>query len=154
MSQVPVFWSRTITFAAIAGLIPFAGALILTLFPGAALLDPIVLERATIGYGALILGFLGGVRWGIRMQGGAGSDLTYLVGIAGAIVGFFTLLMPYVLALAVLTVGFGAQGAWDVWGGFRGTVPKPYARLRSTLTWLVCILLIAIIAIKGIQAAL
>ncbi|HUV32327.1 MAG TPA: DUF3429 domain-containing protein [Devosiaceae bacterium] len=150
MSTAPPAFSRIITLAAIAGLAPFVAGLVLTLFPSLDILDPVVFERALLGYGALILSFLGGVRWGIRMQGGAGSDLTYLVGIGGSVLGFLTLLMPYGLGLTVLIVGFGAHGAWDVWGGFRGTVPRPYARLRSMMTWLVCAVLLAILAARAL----
>lgn len=150
MSNVPVFWSRIVTISALLGLAPFAAGLILTISPGFLPFDPVVFERAMLGYGALILGFLGGVRWGIRMQGGAGSDLTFVMGILGAVVGFFTLLMPYSLGLIILTMGFAAQGAWDVWSGFRGGVPQLYAQLRNMMTWLVCLILIAIVVARAL----
>ena len=143
------FWTRIVTIAALLGWVPFLAGLILSIFPALSPLDPVIFERALIGYGALILSFLGGVRWGIRMQGGAGSDLTYVAGIIGSVIGFFTLLMPYGFGLAVLTVGFGAHGAWDVWSGRGGGVPMPYASMRSMMTWLVCLTLIAIL---GVQA--
>jgi len=143
-------WTRIVTLAALAGLAPFVAGLVATVFPALLPIDQIVFERALLGYGALILSFLGGVRWGIRMQGGAGTDLTYLVGIAGSVLGFFTLLMPYVLGIAVLIVAFGAHGAWDVWSGFRGAIPRPYAQLRSMMTWLVCAALLAILAAKAL----
>lgn len=145
MSTAPRFLSRIVTLAALIGLVPFVVALAITIFPDISPLPEIIFERATIGYGALILSFLGGVRWGIRLQGGAGSDLTFVTGIAGSVIGFITLLLPYSLGLAILVVGFAGQGAWDVWAGHIGWVPQLYARLRSLMTWLVCIVLLAIL---------
>ena len=146
MSQAPVFWSRIVTFAALMGLAPFVAGLVITLIPSLSPVSQLIFERAMIGYGALILSFLGGVRWGLRLQGGAGSDLTFIMGILGAVGGFFTLLMPYTFGLIVLTIGFALQGAWDVWSG---GVPQLYARLRSMMTWLVCFVLLAILIAKS-----
>jgi len=148
MQHVPVFWSRLVTLVALAGLVPFVAGLVVTLMPAALPLAQVVFERAMIGYGALILGFLGGVRWGIRLQGGAGSDLTFVVAILGSILGFLTLLMPYTFGLVALTFGFAAQGAWDVWSGQSGGVPQIYARLRNMMTWLVCAVLAAILVAR------
>ncbi|HEY8595066.1 MAG TPA: DUF3429 domain-containing protein [Devosiaceae bacterium] len=150
MASSSGFWSRIVTLTAFAGWLPFLAGLALTLYPPFLPITQTVFERAMLGYGVLILGFLGGVRWGIRLQGGAGSDLTYVVGIIGSVLGFFVLLMPYEFGLAVLTVAFGAQGAWDVWSGLQGGVPQSYARLRSLMTWLVCLTLIAILAARAV----
>lgn len=147
MSHVPVFWSRIVTLVALAGLIPFLAGLILTLFPSLSPLSATIFERALIGYGALILSFLGGVRWGLRLQGGAGTDLTFIMGMFGSIAGFFTLLMPYTFGLVMLTIGFGLQGAWDVWSG---GVPEFYSRLRAMVTWLVCFILLATLIARAL----
>lgn len=138
------------TLAALIGLLPFIAALVVTVFPQVSPLPTLIFERATLGYGALILSFLGGVRWGIRLQGGAGTDLTFVTGIVGSVLGFFTLLLPFSLGVAVLVVGFAAQGAWDVWAGHIGRVPQLYARLRSLMTWLVCVVLLAILAASSL----
>ena len=143
MAEVPVFWSRIVTLAALAGLAPFIAGLAITIWPSLSPVSEIIFERAMIGYGALILSFLGGVRWGLRMGGGAGSDLTFVMGIFGAVGGFLTLLLPYMFGLVILTIGFALQGAWDVWST---GVPAIYSRLRSMMTWLVCIILVMIIA--------
>lgn len=142
MAHVPVFWSRIVTLAALAGLVPFVAGLAITLFPSLSPITTLIFERAMIGYGALILSFLGGVRWGLRLQGGAGSDLIFLIGIFGSVAGFFTLLLPYTFGLVVLTIGFALQGAWDVWSN---GVPELYSKLRSMMTWLVCLVLLAIL---------
>lgn len=147
MSHVPAYWSRIVTLAALAGLLPFVAGLVLTLFPAFMPLNEIIFERALIGYGALILSFLGGVRWGLRLQGGAGSDLTFIMGIFGSVVGFFTLLMPLTFSLVVLTIGFAVQGAWDVRSN---GVPESYSRLRMMMTWLGCLLLLSILIARSL----
>jgi Protein of unknown function (DUF3429) len=139
------FASRIVTITAVVGWLPFLAALALTLYPQFDLLDHVVFQRAVLGYGVLVLGFLGGVRWGIRLQGGAGSDLTYVVGVLGSVLGFLILIMPYGFGVAVLTVGFCAQGTWDVWSGYQGGVPQGYARIRHAMTWVVCATLVAIL---------
>jgi len=144
VDNLPLFWSRTVAFAGLAGWVPFLIGLILTIFPSLSPFEPAVFERALVGYGALILSFLGGVRWGIRLQGGAGTDLTYIVGTFGSIAGFITLLLPINVGLMILIVGFAIHGMWDVASGMRGRVPQAYARLRAVLTWLVCLTLIII----------
>ena len=58
-------WTRIISIAAILGWLPFLAGLLITLFPGLWPGDTLLFERALIGYGALIMSFLGGVRWGI-----------------------------------------------------------------------------------------
>jgi Protein of unknown function (DUF3429) len=150
MSNVPPFWSRIITLVAVGGLLPFIGGLLITLAPSFWPFDQLVFERAMIGYGVLILAFLGGVRWGLRLQGGAGSDLVFLMGIVGSIAGFFTLLLPYTFGLVILTIGFALQGAWDIWSS---GVPQFYSRLRATMTTLVCLVLIAILIARVMTAA-
>ena len=148
--QTSTFMSRIVTIAALAGLAPFIMGFILTIQPGWVPMSRGAIETAIIGYGVLILSFLGGVRWGLRLQGGAGSDLTFIIGILGAIAGFFILLMPYTVGLVVLTFGFALQGAWDVWSG---GVPAFYARLRGVMTWLVCFIIIAILLARTITVS-
>ncbi|MCF6343791.1 MAG: DUF3429 domain-containing protein [Devosiaceae bacterium] len=142
MTHIPPFWSRIVTLAGVFGLLPFVLAFIVTINPNLLPIDKAIFESAIIGFGVLILSFLGGVRWGIRLQGGAGSDLIFIVGMLGSAVGFFILLMPHDFGLIVLTIGFALQGAWDIWSS---GVPQFYARLRASMTGLVCLILIAIL---------
>lgn len=143
----------TITgIAALLGLLPFLAGLFFTIFPGLLPIDAVIYERAMLGYGAAILSFLGGVRWGIRLGGGAGSELTYVAGILGSILGFITVLMPMEIGLTMLIIGFGFYGAWDIWAGFQGTLPRSYAHMRSVMTALVCAVLALIIVIRLLSA--
>ncbi|WP_164730597.1 DUF3429 domain-containing protein [Pelagibacterium montanilacus] len=142
----------TITgLAALGGLLPFLAGLALALFPDLSPIDRVIYERAMLGYGAAILSFLGGVRWGIRLGGGAGSELTYIAGILGSALGFFTLLMPLPIGLAMLIAGFALHGFWDIWSGYRGALPADYARLRAIMTGIVCAVLAAILVVEIIR---
>ncbi len=134
-----------VVLATALSLVPLLAGLALIVWPTLLPLDRIVLERAIIGYAALLLAFLGGVRWGIRIAGNAGTDQVYVLGAASALVGLITLVLPFGPAIAILTVGFAAQGAWDVWSGYRGTVPEPFARRRMNATLMACVVLIAIL---------
>ena len=142
---------RIVILATGLSLVPLLAGLVAVLVPALVPLDPAVIERAIIGYAALLLAFLGGVRWGIRIVSAKGSDLTYVLGALGALVGLITLLLPFAPALAILTVGFAAQGAWDVWSGFRHTVPELYARRRAGATLMACLTLAAILITKGLS---
>jgi hypothetical protein len=126
-------------------LVPLLAGLVSIVVPELLPIGSAIVERAVIGYAALLLGFSGGVRWGIRLAGGGGTDRIYVLGVLGMILGLVALLMPFALALAMLTVGFAGQGAWDVWAGFNRTVPEPYARQRTMTTLAACLLLMAIL---------
>lgn len=139
------FMSRIVSIVAFAGLVPFAAGLLFTLKPELAPLNILIVERAIIGFGAVILSFLGGVRWGLRLQGGAGDNLTFIMGMLGALGGLVMLLIPYQFALIILVVGFTLQGLWDVRSS---GVPAHYASLRGIMTWLVCALIIAILVAR------
>lgn len=139
----------TITgIAALLGLLPFLAGLFFTILPGLLPIEAIIYERALLGYGAAILSFLGGVRWGIRLSGGAGSQLTYVAGIFGSILGFITVLMPMEIGLTMLIIGFAIYGIWDVWAGYAGSLPREYAHMRSVMTGLVCLVLLLIIVLR------
>lgn len=142
--------SRIVNLSALLGLLPFVAGLMFAIWPAMAPLDMVLIQRAVIGFGAVILSFLGGVRWGLRLQGGAGSDLTFVMGMLGAIGGLIMLLLPYELGLTLLAIGFALQGIWDVRSE---GVPPVYASLRGVMTWLVCALIIAIFITRLITGA-
>jgi hypothetical protein len=137
--------SRIVNLVTLAGLLPFIAGLVFAIFPDMAPIESVMIERALIGFGAVILSFLGGVRWGLRLQGGAGSDLTFVMGMLGAIGGLVMLLLPYEAALTLLAIGFGLQGIWDMRSS---GVPTAYASMRGLMTWVVCAIIIAILILR------
>jgi hypothetical protein len=119
----------------LAGLIPFvagAAALWVTL----PVLTPNLGLRLIIAYGAIILSFLGGIRWGTaigpydtRRQG-----LEFSASVLGSLAGFAAIFIPPVPALTLLITGFLMQGLWDVVSVEAGRLPPWFGKLRMLLT--------------------
>lgn len=126
-----------------AGLAPFAagaiGALVARPPADAVLLDGLLL------YGAVILSFMGGCRWGFRAAGLTGEDggeagdwRAYGVSVLPALWGFFALLsVDWIGAPAVaaaLAAGFVALYVADRFSAGVGAAPPWWPRLRLPLT--------------------
>lgn len=119
----------------LAGLIPFvAGA--------AAQWRPIPLLDAEGGlklvviYGAIILSFLGGIRWGTAIgpydTGRQGTEFS--ASVLGSLAGLAAAFLPAIPGLALLIAGFLMQGLWDVMSVDSGRLPAWFGRLRMILT--------------------
>ncbi len=97
-----------------------------------------------IAYGAVILSFLGGVRWGIAMaQPPAKVRRELMLAIAPALVGWIGFATPVPYAFGVLAAAFAAQGASDTLAAHDGKAPAWYGRLRTVLTIVVVATMIA-----------
>ena len=131
----------------LGGLIPFLSAAILVWWPlpidlwlPAWLMQTnTVPQFATLAlgaYGAVILSFLGGIRWGNLLFDSAGMKnwLPLILSVVPSLIGWSALLLSPVPMLSLLTTGFIAQYALDVAGGKRGELPKWFVRLRLILT--------------------
>ncbi|MDJ0945003.1 MAG: DUF3429 domain-containing protein [Kiloniellales bacterium] len=124
------------------GLIPFlAGALAPWLLPPQRLPQA---DLALIGYGAVILSFLGGVHWGLAAPEGRPGQLGFsvlpsLVGWLALLVATFDALGP---ALWLLAAAFATLLPGDLLAAGRGLAPGWYPRLRLPLTLVVVACLI------------
>lgn len=119
-------------------------SLVLTLLPE---FRPVTIERlqqTTIGFAAAVLAFTGGVRWGLRLQGGTEGRNTFFGAALTLAMVPVAMLAPYMLALALLVVGYGAMGAWDVWAADRSDIPERWGRLRARMTLAFALTLIAL----------
>ncbi len=119
------------------GLIPFlAGALAPWLLPAERLAEA---ELALIGYGAVILSFLGGVHWGLAAP--AGRPLQLGLSVVPSLVGWLALLVASLQAfgpaLWLLAGAFVALLPGDLLAADRGLAPDWYPRLRVPLTVIV-----------------
>lgn len=121
----------------LAGLIPFvfiAGAICV----GASL--PLhgagaALVRALIVYAAVILSFLGGVRWGVALGfDEKAAKREFVIAVAPSLAGWFAALCPPTTGLWVLCVAFVGLGAFDYASFAGGAAPDWYRRLRVGLT--------------------
>lgn len=86
-----------------------------------------------VAYAALILSFLGGVRWGRAMAAGAGT-FQFGLAVLPSLWGWLAwLALPPMAALAVLGAGFALVGWWD--GRFDAlAAPSAFRRLRRGLS--------------------
>lgn len=148
----------------LAGLIPFLACGLL-----AARVEP---ERATlplialVGYGAVILAFLGGVHWGFALDAraaGAGAATPAErerlgLGVVPSLIGWAALLLVLAavpgVALAVLIAGFVAVIAVEARADRRGLMPPGYIWLRWALTAGVVLTLTVVLVLRLIDARL
>jgi hypothetical protein len=121
-----------------AGFIPFA-ALAFWLY-GIAPDHP--WRQGTIGlltaYGAIVLSFLGGIRWGLALRGRDGEGKADLIlGIVPPLVGWMAIVVPAPLNFVLLAVAFAAQGAWDSLTLTSDAAPDWFRLIRIQMTVLV-----------------
>lgn len=103
---------------------------------------------ALIGYGAVILAFLGAVHWGLALAATAEAETRHararlVLGVVPALVGWGALLLPPWAGLTVLIGGFLAVWAAEESGAREGLVPSRYLWLRRLLTFAVVVVLSA-----------
>jgi hypothetical protein len=122
-----------------AGVLPFAAAAILTLGLGGSYQGWIAEEIATL-YGAVILSFLGGIRWGAALDRGPSSALVFSV--MPSLAGFGSLFVDARAALLILIGGFALQMIWDAISTLQ--LPEWFIRMRLAVTVFVtaCLLIV------------
>ena len=86
-----------------------------------------------IGYGAVILSFLGGIRWGIAIEAGA-SATTLLLSVIPSLLGWLTLVMEPRVAVITLIIALSAQYVWDRASVASGAFPAWFAPIRTGIT--------------------
>ncbi len=114
-----------------AGLLPFLGAAVAALVteggPNA------FAVRALLAYGAVILSFLGGVRWGFAITTGEPERLPARLAfsVVPSLAGWVALLLPAVFGLLLLALCFALMLLADLRPGL---APAWYIRLRLPLS--------------------
>ena len=123
---------------AMAGFVPFA---VLALWLAAIGADhpwratTIVLLK---GYAAIILSFLGGIRWGLATRDDNETTPRLLgLSVLPPLAGWAALMVPDMTGFAMLAVTFAAHGAWDQFAVHGGAAPVWFGRLRMRMTILV-----------------
>ena len=128
-------WMAQLGFA---GLIPFvacAGVMLAVPEPDLRHLT----GRVLLGYGAVILSFLGGVHWGFVLAARPGRSAGMLViGVLPSLVGWATLLLGFETAVAVQVGCFGGFWLYEHRVLGTGILPAPYMVLRRWLTLVAC----------------
>lgn len=134
-------------FLGLAGLIPFAAGALAAWSPSWPL-PAAAGVQLVVSYGALILTFLGGIRWGtaIGPYGARRQGLEFLCSVLGALAGLAALFLAPVAALTLLLAGFLMQALWDVLSVEEGRLPQWFGKLRMLLTTGAVLALIAALA--------
>lgn len=98
-----------------------------------------VLEPIQIGYGAVIISFLGAIHWGLEYAGYGGkhSYRRYAIGVIAPAVAWPTMLMPVEYALITQFLAFNFLYFADARATVRGWCPPWYSTYRFVLTFIV-----------------
>ena len=140
-------------FLGIAGILPFAALGIASV--GESSGSALIATRGLVGYGAVILAFLGGVHWGFTLDE---PELARFVrarltlGVIPSLIGWAAILVGLAsepaLGLAVLIAGFVATVVIE-WRGHRlGLVPGGYMLMRWGISVVVIALLTAVLVVR------
>ena len=126
------------------GLIPFVGLSLLVMFGPA---DAMVFARGLlIGYGAVILSFVGALHWAFAMTlpglDRARKHRGYVWSVIPALMGFLAIAMDSALSLSLLIVGFALAYWQDADLANRASLPAWYPRLRAWLSTIACLSLL------------
>ena len=117
----------------LAGLIPFWGLALLLLLRGALGLHPAALDMALATYAAIIISFLGGIRWGLAVRA---EDIgaNYAISVLPSLVAWALLAAPEPWRLAALGLTALALGPIDLELVRAGLAPRWLGRLRLILS--------------------
>ncbi len=130
---------------------PLILALAAKIFPDAGFIAPDLLDRLIVYYGVLMLVFFSGARLGLGVRSFTGAPLRLWPPLLGPVLALIVLLQPFLLALAFLIVGFGALGAWEAWARSRGRTIAQYQAMRTFVTVVICLALVAIFVVSGVN---
>lgn len=88
-------------------------------------------------WSALILSFLGGIRWGFAIAHEPFENRNLLLSVIPSILAWFVLLLPDAYTILALLLLFCVHGAWDSFYINQGKVAPWFGKIRITLTFLV-----------------
>ena len=117
----------------LGGLIPFWGLALALLLRGAFGLHPAALDFALATYAAIIISFLGGIRWGLAVRA---EDIggNYAISVVPSLVAWALLAAPEPWRLALLGITALALGPFDLGLVRSGLAPQWFGRLRLILS--------------------
>lgn len=98
-----------------------------------------VLEPLQVGYGAVIISFLGAIHWGLEWAGYGGYQgyKRYAIGVVAPAIAWPTILMPVEHALIAQFFAFTMLYYADTRAAYRGWTPAWYNTYRFVLTFIV-----------------
>jgi len=117
----------------LAGLIPFWGLTLALLGHDALGFDGPGLDLALATYAAIIISFLGGIRWGLAVGAAAGGG-QYALAVLPSLVAWAALAAPEPWRLAILGIVALVLGPIDLGLVRAGLAPRWFGRLRLVLS--------------------
>lgn len=129
--------SKAASWLGVAGLAPFIAAAVYLTAAAFEMASTAGVENATVAielYGAIILSFLGGVRWGVSMQAGERRASHYVMAVVPALAAWAVALLSPVMALLGLALCLQIHGMMDTRTASSGRLPEWYGVLRIRLT--------------------
>jgi hypothetical protein len=138
-----------------AGLIPF---MVLGLSSvGANPANALAAAQELVGYGAVILAFLGGVHWGFTLgeTGDAHAVRARLgLGVLPSLIGFVAIFVGIgghpIISLTILIAGFIGTLVMEMRAQKQDLMPSGYLVLRMALTAIVVLVLAAVLVVRAI----
>lgn len=134
MSEAGLAIPRAPLALGLSGLIPFWALALALLVHGAFGLDPAFLDLALATYAAIIVSFLGGIRWGLAVRAGATDAVPYALSVLPSLVAWAALAAPEPWRLAILGLVALALGPIDLGLVRSGAAPAWFGRLRLILS--------------------
>lgn len=130
--------SRAPFMLALLGFVPFAVLTGAQFVPGATLAQTLGLT-ALNAYAAIILSFLGGIRWGMVVNATDQRAVmpVFLLSVVPSLWAWAAFFAPGPWGFVMYAIGFAAMGWWDRALVARGEAPAWFGLLRVTLTLLV-----------------
>lgn len=122
------------------GALPFVATAILSIL-NAGDVRGFQADQIAVAYGAVILSFLGGIRWGDAIS--KGKAATLCLSVVPSLAGFFSLLINNYNATMLLIIAFASQASWDFFSP--GTLPNWFIRLRMIISAIVVTCLLVVV---------
>ena len=137
----------------LAGVLPFIVFGLLAITVGGGIVTPKLADTLLIGYGAIILSFMAGVRWGLALTAHREDDqaLQLTVSVVPSLIAWAACFMPFAYGLPLLTFTHAALAVWDIRGMHNGRGPVWYAKLRMILASLAVGILVLVGLARYIQ---
>ena len=138
-SDDPIGEDKNIPKAALilglAGVLPFIVFGLLAMPLGAEIVTPTQADALLIGYGAIILSFVAGIRWGLALTAHNESDqaVQMTVSVVPSLIAWTACFMPFAYGLPLLALTHAAVAVWDIRAMHNGRGPVWYAKLRMIL---------------------
>ena len=137
----------------LAGVLPFIVFGLLAITVGGGIVTPKLADTLLIGYGAIILSFMAGVRWGLALTAHREDDqaLQLTVSVVPSLIAWAACFMPFAYGLPLLAFTHAALAVWDIRAMHNGRGPVWYAKLRMILASLAVGILVLVGLARYIQ---